>query len=157
MWELMKKIRRKDREISAKETIRLLSEGEYGVLSTVGEDGQPYGIPLSYVYRNNSIYVHCALKGHKLDNLDYNCKVSFCVVGRTKILPDKFATEYESVIVSGFAREVQGAERLNALVSLLEKYSPGFIEEGKRYIEQKDAATKVIRIDIDYLTGKACK
>jgi hypothetical protein len=153
----MNRIRRKDRGISAEEATRLLAEGEYGILSTVGEDGQPYGIPLSYAYRNNSIYIHCALKGHKLVNLDHNHKVSFCVVGRTKILPEKFATEYESVIVSGTACAVQGVERIDALVSLLEKYSPAFIEEGKRFIEQKDAVTRVIRIDIDSLTGKARK
>lgn len=153
----MLKIRRKDREISTGEATRLLTEGEYGFLSTVGKEGQPYGVPLSYVYRDKSIYFHCALKGHKLDNIGDNRRVSFCVVGRTKVLPDKFATEYESVIVSGVAREVRGKERFDALVSFLEKYSPGFIEEGKRYIERKDAATKVIRIDIDELTGKACK
>jgi nitroimidazol reductase NimA-like FMN-containing flavoprotein (pyridoxamine 5'-phosphate oxidase superfamily) len=150
-------MRRKDRGISAEEATWLLAEGEYGVLSTVGEDGQPYGIPLSYAYRNNSIYIHCALEGHKLVNMDYNRKVSFCVVGRTKILPEKFATEYESVIVSGTACAVQGVERIDALVSLLGKYSPAFIEEGKRYIEQKDSVTRVIRIDIDSLTGKARK
>jgi hypothetical protein len=153
----MNRIRRKDREISAEEAIRLLAEGEYGVLSTVDGDGQPYGIPMSYAYRNDCIYFHCALEGRKLDNLADNPKVSFCVVGRTKILPEKFATEYESVLVSGTARQVHGGERIDALVSLLEKYSPGFIEEGKRYIEQKDAVTKVVRIDIDELTGKARK
>lgn len=153
----MKSIRRKDRETTAEEATRLLTEGEWGFLSTVDKDGQPYGVPLSYAYRNQSIYFHCALEGHKLDNLADNRKVSFCVVGRTRILPEKFATEYESVIVSGVACEVQGAERLDALVGLLEKYSPGFIEEGKKYIEQKDTATKVIRIDIDSLTGKARK
>jgi hypothetical protein len=153
----MNKIRRKDREISLEEATRLLAEGEYGVLSTVDKDGHPYGVPLSYAFRDKSIYFHCALEGHKLDNLAHNHKVSFCVVGRTKVLPEKFATEYESVIVSGTAREVHGGERIDALVSLLEKYSPGFVEEGKRYIEQKDAATKVVRIDLDELTGKARK
>jgi hypothetical protein len=49
---------------------------------------------------------------------------------------------------------VEGAEKLDALLGLLEKYSPGFIEEGKRYIEQMDSATKVFRIDIENLTGK---
>ena len=151
----MKNIRRKDRETDADEATRLLTEGEYGVLSTVGKSGMPYGVPMSYTYRDGCVYFHCAMKGHKLANLDDNPRVSFCVVGRTKILPDKFATEYESVIISGVASEVEGAERLDALVSLLEKYSPDFIEEGKRYIEQKDSVTKVIRIEIDSLSGKA--
>lgn len=151
----MKEIRRSDREITAQETIAILGKTELGVLSTVDKDGQPYGVPLSYVYVNNSIYFHCAASGHKLDNIAFNAKVSFCVVGNTKVLPDKFATEYESAVAFGIASEVNGTERHNALLWLLEKYSPSFIEEGKQYIVQKDKVTKVFKIEIDHISGKA--
>lgn len=151
----MKNIRRKDREISIREAIEILVSAEYGVLSTVDKDGQPYGVPLSYVYKNNSIYFHCALIGQKLDNITNNPRVSFCVVGKTKILHEKFATEYESAVAFGLASEVYGNERYNALLWLLEKYSPAFIEEGKQYIELKDKATKVIKIEISHVSGKA--
>jgi uncharacterized protein len=151
----MKKIRRKDREINTRETIEILASAEYGVLSTVGKDSQPYGVPLSYVYKNNSIYFHCALIGQKLDNIIDNPRVSFCVVGKTKVLPDKFATEYESAIAFGIASEVYGNERYNALVWLLKRYCLDFIEDGKKYIELKDKATKVIKIEISHISGKA--
>jgi uncharacterized protein len=151
----MKKIRRKDREITTRETIEILASAEYGVLSTVGKDGQPYGVPLSFVYKNNSIYFHCALIGQKLDNITDNPRVSFCVVGKTKVLPDKFAIEYESAIAFGLASEVYGNERYNALVWLLERYCLDFIEDGKEYIELKDKATKVIKIEISHISGKA--
>ena len=151
----MKNIRRKDREITTREAIEILESAEYGVLSTVGKDGQPYGVPLSYVYRNNSIYFHCALIGQKLDNIADNPRVSFCVVGKTKVLPGKFATEYESAVAFGLASEVYGNERYNALVWLLEKYCPDFIDEGKQYIKLKDKATKVIKIEISHVSGKA--
>jgi len=151
----MTKIRRSDREISAPEAKALLAGGEYGVLSTVDVDGQPYGVPLSYVYRNDRIYFHCALEGHKLDNIAANPRVSFCVVGRTKVLPEQFATEYESAVAFGVAAEVQGAERHDALRWLLEKYSPRFVEEGKRYMLQKDRLTRVVRIEITHISGKA--
>ncbi|MBT1073456.1 pyridoxamine 5'-phosphate oxidase family protein [Pelotalea chapellei] len=151
----MKTIRRSDREITGQEARALLGKAEYGVLSTVGKEGQPYGMPLSYVYRNDAIYFHCAVSGHKLDNFKDNAKVSFCVVGTTKILPDKFATEYESAVVFGVVSEVSGAERYDALVWLLEKYCSGYVEEGKAYIGQKDAATKVFKIEINHISGKA--
>jgi len=151
----MRNVRRKDREIGMQETIELLSNCEYGFLSTVGKDGQPYGVPLSYAYKNNCIYFHCALDGHKIENIENNPTVSFCVVGHTKVLPEKFATEYESAVVFGIASELQGVEKNNALLWLLEKYSPAFIEEGKIYIDQKDKATKVIKIVIDHMSGKA--
>lgn len=151
----MKSIRRSDREITIQEAKEVVEKAEYGVLSTIGNDGQPYGVPLSYVYKNDNIYFHCALSGQKLDNIENNAKVSFCVVGKTKVLPDKFGTEYESAVVFGVASEVRGAERHDALLWFLEKYCYEFIEEGKRYIEQKDKATKVFKIEINHISGKA--
>jgi nitroimidazol reductase NimA-like FMN-containing flavoprotein (pyridoxamine 5'-phosphate oxidase superfamily) len=151
----MRTMRRSDREITVQEARAILDCAKYGVLSTIGRDGQPYGVPLSYVYKNNGIYFHCALSGLKLDNIEYNARVSFCVVGDTKVLPDKFATEYESAVAFGVASEVNGTERHNALLWLLEKYCPDFIEEGKHYIEQKEKTTKVFKIEINHLSGKA--
>ena len=151
----MKSIRRSDREITFQDARDILDNAEYGILSTVGKDGQPYGVPLSYVYKNDRIYFHCALSGHKLDNIEHSAKVSFCVVGSTKVLPNKFATEYESALVFGVASEVKEAERHDVLLWLLEKYCPDFIEEGKIYIEQKDKATKVFKIEINNISGKA--
>ena len=151
----MRNIRRSDREVTIKEAKQILSKAHYGVLSTVGADGQPYGIPLNFVHKNNAIYFHCALGGHKLDNIEGNAKASFCVVGNTKVLPDKFATEYESAVVFGVAAEVHGTERHQALLWLIEKYCSDFIEEGKKYIELKDKAVKVIKIDIKHISAKA--
>lgn len=151
----MNELRRKDRAMPASNAEDLLVRGEYGVLSTVGADGQPYGVPLNYVYQNGCIYFHSALEGHKLDNMAENPKVSFCVVGRTRILPDRFATDYESVVAFGVASEVWEGERQSALLGLLEKYSPAYIEEGKRYIDQKEKVTRVMKIEIDHISGKA--
>ena len=89
-------------------------------------DGQAYGVPLNYVFKNNCLYFHCALEGHKLDNIRANNKVSFCVVGKTKVLPDKFSTEYESAMAFGTASVVQGEERYEALLRSCGKILPGF-------------------------------
>jgi nitroimidazol reductase NimA-like FMN-containing flavoprotein (pyridoxamine 5'-phosphate oxidase superfamily) len=147
-------MRRKDKEIKMDEAISFLTKCEYGVLSTVGNDGQPYGVPLNYAYKDNCIYFHCALTGHKIDNIDNNPKVSFCTVGDTKVLPSEFSTNYVSVVVFGVASEVLGTERYNALVLLLEKFSPEFMGEGKKYIEEKDKATRVFKIEIEHISGK---
>ena len=150
----MREMRRKDKEIGTDEAINLLTKCEYGVLSTVGNDGQPYGVPLNYTYKDNCIYFHCALKGHKIDNIDDNPKVSFCTVGNTEVLPSEFSTNYVSAVAFGVASEVLGTERYDALVLLLEKFSPGFMEEGKKYIEKLDKVTEVIKIEIQHISGK---
>ena len=150
-----RKMRRADRATSENEAKEILQAGEYGILSTVSVDGQPYGVPVSYAYTDDVLYFHCAVEGHKLDNLNSNNRVSFCVVGKTQVLPDKFATNYESVIVFGQAFEVTDEEKHTALVELLKKYSPGFIEKGLRYIDGDGHKARVYKIVIESMTGKA--
>jgi len=148
-------MRRIDREISEHEAVELLHKAEYGVLSTVDKSGQPYGVPLSYVYKDNAIYFHCAVDGRKLDNIANNSKVSFGVVGSTTVLPETFGTLYESAVLFGIASEIFDDERHQALVWLLEKYCSEYIAGGLQYIELKSKVTKVIKIEISQVSGKA--
>jgi len=151
---MFREMRRKDRELGKEEIFEILKKGEYGIFSTISQNGYPYGLPVNYVYTNGSIYFHCAVEGHKLDNIKNNDKVSFCVVGPTQILPDKFSTKYESVIVFGRAIEVSGDEKNRALLELINKYSPDYIEQGKEYIQKKNKDSKVIKIKTEHITGK---
>lgn len=151
------KIRRADRAISESEAKEILEKGEFGVLSTVSSDGQPYGVPMNYSYTGDGIYVHCALEGHKLENLRKNNRVSFCVVGKTEVLPEKFATRYQSVIVFGEAFELTGAEKHNGLLEIVRKYAPGFIKEGLQYIENAVHKARVYKLVIESISGKSRK
>ena len=81
----MRKMRRKDRTITESEARSLLKKAEYGVLSTVASDGSPYGVPLNFCVIDDCIYFHCAVEGQKIDNIEHNKFVSFCVVGNIKI------------------------------------------------------------------------
>ena len=148
-------LRHPGRGITDLEARELLERGEYGILSTCDPDGQPYGIPLSYCVIDNAIYFHCAVEGHKLENLAANSRVSFCVVGNTEVLPNQFATRYESVVVTGRATEMFDDEKQLGLEGLLPKYSAGFIAEGLDYIKAKGERTRVFRIGIDSICGKA--
>lgn len=154
---MFKEMRRKDREIFDEEIDEILSNGEFGTLSTISENGYPYTVPLSYVYYKNAIYFHCASEGHKLENIKKNSKVSFCVVTGTEVLPDKFSTKYKSVVAFGEASEVEDGFKETILIQIINKYSKGFLDKGKKYIEKGKNNTKIIRIDINYITGKARK
>lgn len=148
-------LRRTERGVSEAEARELLARGEYGILSTCGPDGQPYGIPLNYCVLNDAIYFHCAVEGHKLENLAAESRVSFCVVGKTEVMPDQFATRYESVVVSGRAAEAFAEEKQQALEGILAKYAGGFLEKGLDYIEAAGERARVFKIGIDTLRGKA--
>jgi hypothetical protein len=154
MFEAM---RRKDRSLDEMTANEILLQGEYGVLSTVGENGYPYGVPLSYAYADGRIYFHAAANaGAKLKNMAYCDKVCFTVIGKTKVLPDQFGTLYESVIVFGTAAKITApAEKQKALEALLEKYSREFRESGLQYIEKMGPKADVFEIIPDQITGKA--
>ncbi len=150
----MKEMKRKEKQLAADETEHILQTGVYGVLSLADQRGVPYGVPLNYVYHNGMIYIHCATVGLKLDLLNENSQVSFCVVIDVTVIPERFSTHYSSVILSGRASEVFEQEKRDGLVALLVKYSPDYLEEGNRYLEKAWERTKVYRIDIDHCTGK---
>lgn len=152
---MFREMRKKEREVLGGNIDEVLEKGEYGTLSTMGEDGYPYAVPLSYVYYKDDIYFHCASAGYKLDNIGRNSKVSFCVVTDTEVLPSKFSTKYKSVIIFGTASEVTGEMKKIVLQKLIEKYSKDFLEEGIEYIERAAEKTRIIKISIEHVTGKA--
>lgn len=151
----MKKLRRKDRAISKEKAKTLLENAEYGILSVASDKGEPYGVPLNFCIIDNRIYFHSAIEGHKINCIEQNKSVSFCVVGKTEILPDKFSTAYESVVVFGEATEVFNESKQIALEGLVRKYSSNFIAKGIKYIDASKEKTRVFKIDIKKITGKA--
>jgi len=153
-----KEIRRKDRALDNTSAYAVLKNSEYGVLSTVDKNNQPYGTPVSYVVVDHSIFIHSATEGHKLDNIMSNSRVSFCVVGKTELLPGKFSTRYESAIVFGTASIVDGEnQKREALKAFLAKYSPDYLEAGDEYINKLLNKVLVMKVSIDHITGKSRK
>ena len=155
------KIRRQDRILDDTRAIELLQSAEYGFLS-LGKNlnGYAYGVPMSFAYNetDDALYFHCALEGQKLDNLKQNNKVSFCVVGNTKPVSEKFSTLYESVMVFGIAEIIQTEEdKRFALRKLLEKYSPNHLEMGEKYINSSLNRTLTFKLNIEHLSAKAKK
>jgi len=152
---MFKKMIKNNRETSRDEIDKVLAKCDYGVLATVGEDGYPYSLPLSYVYINGAIYFHGAKKGHKLDNIQNNSKVSFNVVTDTDVIEDKFTTSFNSVVIFGEAELIESDEKYMALLGIIEKYSKGYVPEGKAYIERAKDHCSVVKINITHITGKS--
>lgn len=95
--------------LTPEEAQTILAQGRWGVLSTADADGQPYGVPINYVYDSEQqmIYCHCAAAGKKLANIAANSRVSFTVIAEERILEEAFVTNYRSVIVQGTAEIYQ--------------------------------------------------
>jgi nitroimidazol reductase NimA-like FMN-containing flavoprotein (pyridoxamine 5'-phosphate oxidase superfamily) len=156
----MVEMRRSDRRLNEEQTRDILRQGVYGVLSTVGADGQPYGVPLSYVLMEDGrIYFHCAQTGRKLDHIAHEARVSFCVVGTAEAClerGDNFTTRYASAIVFGRASAVEDDERRREiLLALAGKYLPQHLAAAPGSIARSLSRTAVYALTIDEMTGKA--
>ncbi|CAB1081515.1 Nitroimidazole resistance protein NimB [Olavius algarvensis Delta 1 endosymbiont] len=129
---MFNEIKLKDRALSNEKAIEIVEKSSFGILSTIGENGYPYGVPLNYTYFDNCICFHCAREGQKLDNIDFNNKVSFCVVTKSKVLGNEFDTDYESAIAFGNATVITDeSEKKDILLSLLNKFSADYLKSGR--------------------------
>ena len=152
---MFKEMRRKEKLMSEDTMGYIIIKAGFGTLACIGADGYPYSVPLNYVYENDKIYFHSAKSGQKIDHIKFQNNVCFSVVSYYKILPEKFDTEYDSVIVFGKAHCVGDAsEKSQALKLLIRKYSENYLAEGTDYIQRSSNATAVYRIDIEHKTGK---
>lgn len=154
---MFRDMRKQERKLTTQEAQQILSANQYGILSTVCEDGYPYGVPLSYSYLNGKIYFHGTSAGGLKDENITNCeKACFTVVGDTEVLPGKFSTRYESAIAFGKIHKLEGVEaKTEALTGILEKYSQDFMDAGLKYIQAAMERVAVYEFEIEYVTGKA--
>jgi nitroimidazol reductase NimA-like FMN-containing flavoprotein (pyridoxamine 5'-phosphate oxidase superfamily) len=149
-------MRRKDRALSEAEALEILARTDHGVLATVDETGWPYAVPLNHVLMGDSLYIHCALEGHKLQNIAHDSRVSYCVIDRAEVLPDKLTTLYESAIVFGSATQIDDeSEKRSILRTLCQRFAPGRDAEADASIQRHVSHTAILRIRIERMTGKA--
>ena len=92
---MFREMRRKKQVLPQAEAEAVLRKGTSGVLSLAGDDGYPYGVPISYVYADGKLYFHSATSGHKLDAVRRNSKASFCVIDQDEIVPGDALRNYK--------------------------------------------------------------
>lgn len=154
---MFRESRKPEKTLSESEMKEILTTAEYGVLSTVGEDGYPYGIPVNFVYDGKDLYFHGAKEGHKVDNLRFSNKVAFTVVVDTQVLPKEFNTKFRSVIVFGKAMIATDEERSKVFELILEKYAQTNIENGHKYVAHSGHEADIYKIKIEHASAKGKK
>ena len=151
-------MRRKAQQLPDEQARELLKKGSAGVLSLMGPEGYPYGVPLSYLYREGKLYFHSAVQGAKVEALKQGDKASFCVIAADQVDPEKFTTHYASVIAFGRVRALEDPEQIQlAMEGLGKKYSPGYEKEAREEIRQSAGHFLVLKMEIEHLTGKKAK
>ncbi len=152
---MFREMRRKNQLLEHKEAIEILESATSGVLSLLGDNGYPYGVPLSFVYYDNKIYFHCAKEGHKLDAIKNYNKASFCIIEKDNVSPKEFTTHFRSIIAFGKVRIIEDEiEMLKYIRILGKKYAPNDDKGLEDEIKKDFPRMKMIEFDIEHLTGK---
>ena len=89
-------MRRKDRELSKNETLKIIDECEYAVISCAGDKGEIFCLPLSIVRENMSIFIHGATSGGKCENF-INGRVCKIVAVSQNAVPKLSSEFFESI------------------------------------------------------------
>ncbi len=153
---MFRKMRRFKQQISKEKCKELLQKLPRGVLSVLGDDDYPYGLPINFFYdeTENKIYFHCAKEGHKIDALRKHDKASLCIFDEGYRKDGDWALNINSVIVFGkirFVEEVEETIEKVRMLGLKHYPTPESVEE-----EIKKAASRVqlLEMTIEHVTGK---
>ena len=153
---MFRKMRRFRQQLSEEGCIRLLKEQPRGVLSMMGENGYPYGIPLDHWYSEaeHKLFVHCAKVGHKLDAIAACDRVSYCVMDEGYRREGEWALNISSVVVFGRMHLVEDeGKKREICINLVRKFTE---DEAFLQRELADSFPRVacLELEIEHMTGK---
>ncbi len=148
-------MRRKEKEIVDRAAIEAVILSSRVCRLGMACDNRPYVVPLCFGYENNTLYLHCAREGKKIDILRNNHAVCFEFDSDYQVIEAGEACEwgmkYRSVIGFGKASFIDDPEsKRKALDIIMRQYS----DRGHEYTERALGNTAVIKIDIEEMTGK---
>lgn len=143
-------------EMELEGMVALLESQSVGRLA-MDNNGQPYIVPLHYLYETGKIYFHSRKDGLKISCLLANPQVCFEVDELIKIssgdIACDFSTKYRSVLAFGTARIMEeSAEKAAVTDRLVEKYARG--NSFKTPSREALAKVAIVEIYITEMTGK---
>ena len=148
-----------ERQIKDKTIVNnILKNGKYAIISMC-LNNDPYIITLSYGYDslNNALYFHSAKEGLKLKFIQVNSRVCGTVIEDKGYKTHQCSHSYRSVVFWGDMNEVQDIKEkkygFEVMIDQLEedpnKVKKRFLRNEKIYQD-----TSILRLDINYITGK---
>ena len=153
---MFRPMQRKKQQLSKSECAEVLRRQLRGVLSVLGDDGYPYGVPINHYYceEDGKIYFHGGMNGHKIDALRRCDKASFCVYDEGYRKDGDWALNIRSVIVFG---RVEFIEDRELTYEMSRRLSHRFTQDEdyiEREIERSGRHTLMFALTPEHITGK---
>lgn len=153
---MFRPMQRKKQQLTERECLQLLREEKRGVLSVLGDDGYPYGIPHNHWYceEDGRLYFHSGESGHKIEALRSNPKVSYCVYDSGREESGDWALHFRSVIVFGRAEIVTDHQKALEISRKLSYRFTSDTEYIEKEIQTSGPRVLVFFIQIEHISGK---
>lgn len=145
--------------ITKEECIDILRVEKRGVLSVIGDDGYPYGMPLNHFYNDDDgcLYFHSGKKGHRTDSFMRCDKASYCVYDSGVKEEGDWALIIRSVIVFGRIEIIEDRDEIYDIARKLSLKFTDDLEYIEKEIERSGPATLMFRLRPEHITGKRVK
>ena len=153
---MFREIARKKQALPKAKINEILNTEKRGVLSVIGDNGYPYGLPVNYWYDEESgyIYFHSGKNGHKVDALKADNRVSFCVYDKGYKNEGEWALNISSVIVFGKIHIVNDFEKALKIYRSLSLKFTSDTEYIESEIEKFAKNTLCLELRPEHITGK---
>ena len=153
---MFRSMHRIGQQISREECIDILKREPRGVLSVLGDEGYPYGMPLNHYYceADGKLYFHGGKTGHKVDAFRRYDKASFCVYDQGVRREGEWFLRIRSVIVFGRIEIIEDQAKTDEIArELSHKFTTddAYIEEE---IRSAGARTLLFALVPEHMTGK---
>ncbi|MBR3082188.1 MAG: pyridoxamine 5'-phosphate oxidase family protein [Clostridiales bacterium] len=146
----------KKQQLSDEECIKILKEQLRGVLSVLGDDDYPYGMPINHYYceKDGKIYFHGGQKGHKIDAMRKHDKASFCVYDEGFRREGEWALNIRSVIVFGRIEFVEDREKIYQIATELSYKFTSDKDYIQHELDNSGPGTLMFALVPEHITGK---
>ncbi len=156
---MFREVAREKQRLTTEQIVEILNNEKRGVLSLHGENGYPYGLPINYWYNeeNGYIYFHGGRKGHKIDAINSDNRVSFCVYDEGFRKDGEWALNISSVIIFGKMHIVEDLEKADKIYRRLSLKFTSDMEYIDSEIQQFAKETLCYELRPEHITGKIVK
>ena len=153
---MFREMLRKRQELPREACIEILKKEPRGVLSVLGDDDYPYGMPINHYYceEDGKIYFHGGRMGHKIDAMRRHDKVSYCVYDSGYRRDGEWALNISSVIVFGRVEFIEDREKVYEIARLLSYKFTDDEEYIRRELEHAGPRTLMFALVPEHMTGK---
>ena len=153
---MFREMLRKKQQLPEEECIEILKNELRGVLSVIGDDDYPYGMPINHFYceEDGKIYFHSGRKGHKIDAMKSHAKASFCVYDQGFRREGEWALNIRSVIVFGRIEIIEDREKIYEIARHLSHKFTDDEEYIEREIVRSGPGTLMFALVPEHITGK---